>query len=161
MYDRLENPLSPSTFRAALNLLGFRYEQVADDLDVSLKTVEGWTKKSTPSQRAREYVQMWLDRVDGDITALVNEAVSEVEDGAGFVVLVTAWSGTGLKLLDERFRGYPATVHMAMVGRVFGELNARRVPCRVEYVERQGLGSRQGEPELRFVEVEDGADVVG
>ncbi|MEV7801211.1 hypothetical protein AB0O14_19175 [Microbacterium foliorum] len=154
MFDRLENPLSPSTFRVALAFLGLRYEQVCDDLEIGLKTVEGWTKKSFPSQRARTYVQQWLDRVDADMTDLVNESAAAVEDGAQYVVLETAWSGAGMKQLDSKFNDYPATVHMAMIGRAFAELNARKIPCRVEYIERQDLETRQREPELSFTELE-------
>lgn len=151
MYQPLENPLSPSTFRIATNTLGLRYEQIAYDLDINLKTVEAWAKKSFPSARARDYVQRWLQRVDEDMTNLVNESVAAVEDGAEYIVLETAWSGEGLKQLDPKFHDYPATVHIAMVGRVFAELIARGVPCRVEYKERQNIGTRQEEPELHFI----------
>ena len=155
MYQPLENPLSPSTFRIALATLGLRYEQVADDLEIGIKTIESWTKKSFPNQRARDYIQAWLTRVDEDITDLVNEAVAAIEDGQEYVVLETAWSGAGLKKLEPRFHDYPATVHIAMIGRVFAELIARGVPCRVEYKERQNIGTRQEEPELHFIPADD------
>lgn len=152
MYQRLESPLSPSTFRIAVQTLGLRYEQIAYDLDVSEKTVEGWSKKSYPSERTRNYIQNWLNRVDEDATEIINQAVAKIENGATHIILVTAWSGKGLKTLEPKFHDYPATVHMALIGRVFMELNARDIPCRVEYAERQHLETRQREPELHFIE---------
>ena len=152
MFEPLENPLSPSTFRIAVQTLGLRYEQIAYDLDVADSTVQGWTKKSFPGPRARAYLQDWLARVDKDATDLINEAEAAIENGETHIVLVTAWSSEGMDTVDPRFHDYPATVHMAMIGRVFIELNARGIPARVEYAERQNVDTRHREPELHFVE---------
>lgn len=146
----LETPLSPSTFKAAIELLGLRVEQVAYDLNISEKSVMAWRKKSTPSPRATAYIQNWLDRVDNDITNIVNSAIADYEDGTPYIVLITAWSSEGLKQLEPQYHDYPARAHSAMIGRAFAELNARGVPCRIEQVERQNATSRQREPEPRF-----------
>lgn len=150
MKVRLETPLSPSTFKAAIELLGLRVEQVAYDLNISETSVMAWRKKSTPSPRATAYIQDWLDRVDEDITEIVNRSVADHENGTEYIVLVTAWSGDGMKQLEPQFHDYPARVHNAMIGRAFAELNARGVPCRIEQVERQNATSRQREPEPHF-----------
>lgn len=150
MTIRLETPLNPSTFKAAIELLGLRVEQVAYDLDISENSVMAWRKKSFPSARATAYIQKWLDRTDDDITEIVNRSVAEYEDGAEYIVLVTAWSGEGLKQLEPQYHDYPARVHNAMIGRAFAELNARDIPCRIEQVERQNATSRQREPEPNF-----------
>lgn len=150
MTNRLETPLSPSTFKAAIELLGLRVEQVAYDLEISENSVMAWRKKSFPSTAATAYIQTWLDRVDNDITDIVNTAVADHEDGEPYIILVTAWSGEGMKQLESQFHDYPARVHNAMIGRAFAELNARGVPCRIEQVERQNATSRQREPEPHF-----------
>lgn len=55
-------------------------EQVAYDLDISEKSVMAWRKKSAPpSPRATSYIQEWLDRVDNDITEIINRSVADYE----------------------------------------------------------------------------------
>lgn len=151
MVNILETPLSPSTFKSAIELLGLRVEQVAYDLNISEKSVMAWRKKSTPSPRATGYIQEWLNRVDNDITEIVNRSVADYENGTEYIVLVTAWSSEGMAQLEPRYKHYPARVHNAMIGRVFAELNARKIPCRVEQVERQNVTSRQREPLPNFI----------
>lgn len=146
----LESPLSPTTFKAAIELLGLSVEQVAYDLQVNESTVMQWRKKSRPAPQVTGYILGWLERTDQDFQEMVIAAEQAYESGAPFVVLETAWSSEGLKQLPAKFHDYPAKVHMALVGRVFGELVARKIPCRIEYKERQGLSSRSGEPEPNF-----------
>lgn len=146
----LESPLSPTTFKAAIELLGLSIEQVSFDLKVSENTVMQWRKKSRPTPLVTEYILGWLERTDRDLQELVTAAENSYESGAPFIILETAWSSEGLKQLPAKFHDYPAKVHMALVGRAFAELVARKVPCRVEYKERQGLSSRSGEPEPNF-----------
>lgn len=146
----LESPLSPTTFKAAIELLGLSVEQVAFHLKVSENTVMQWRKKSRPTPQVTEYILGWLERTDQDLQEMVAAAEESHEAGAPFIVLETAWSSEGIKQLPSKFHDYPAKVHMALIGRVFGELVARKIPCRVEYKERQGLSSRSGEPEPNF-----------
>lgn len=146
----LESPLSPTTFKASIEFLGLSIEQVAFDLNVSENTVMQWRKKSRPTPHVTEYILKWLERTNQDFQEMVAAAEKSHERGVPFIVLETAWSTDGLKQLPMKFHDYPAKVHMALVGRVFAELVARKIPCRVEYKERQGLSSRSGEPEPNF-----------
>lgn len=146
----LERPLSPTTFKAAIELLGLSVEQVAYDLGVAENTVLQWRKKSRPLPEVTDYILGWLERTDQDLQAAIRSAEDAIEAGQPFVVLETAWSSQGMKQLPEHFHDYPAKVHMALTSRIFAELVARRIPCRVEYKERQGLESRLGEPEPHF-----------
>lgn len=146
----LESPLSPTTFKVAIEFLGLSVEQVAYDLGVSNQTVIQWRKKSRPIPAATDYILGWLSRTDQDFYELVAAAEESHKAGSSYIVLETAWSTEGLKQLPKKFHDYPAKVHMALVGRVFAELVARKIPCRVEYKERQGLSSRSGEPKPNF-----------
>lgn len=146
----LESPLSPTTFKTAIEFLGLSVEQVAYDLNLSENTVMQWRKKSRPAPQVNDYILTWLNRTDQDFQDAVNKAVNDFEDGEPFIILETAWSSKGMKQLPEKFHDYPAKVHMALTGRIFAELIARKVPCRVEYKERQGLNSLSGEPKPAF-----------
>lgn len=135
MTKPLKTPLSPLTFKAAIELLGLRDEQFAYNLIVSEKSVMVWRKKSTPSPRATAYTQEWLDRVSNDITEIANRSVAKYEGGARYVVLATAWSSEGMEQLEPRYANYPA----------------RKITCRAEQIERQNATSRQRKPLPNFV----------
>lgn len=61
----------------------------------------------------------------------------------------------GLRYEQIVYDAVDLTVHMAMFGRVFIELNALGIPARFEYAERQNVGTRHREPELRLIEKDD------